>query len=280
MSPTPEPASQDQKSDQAAEARLAFACEIAQEAGAHTLKYFRNDSLGVDHKGDGSPVTVADREAEQLLRERIGERFPEDAILGEEFPLKEGTSGYRWVLDPIDGTKSFIYGITMYTNLVAVLDESTDEPILGVINAPAAREMIYARVGGGAWYQDGDKELVQARVSQTQNLEQALFLSGDLYGFRERPNDAMDVYMALEKTARVTRTWGDAYGYLMVATGRAEVMIDASMSLWDAAALRPVIEEAGGSFTSWEGNPTVQAEEAVATNVHLAEAVLSLTRGR
>lgn len=263
-----------------AQDRIAWAKEIALEAGNFTLKYFRDKNLGVERKGDGSPVTEADRGAEQLLRKRIEERFPNDAILGEEFPLKEGTSGFRWVLDPIDGTKAFVHGVPLYTTLVAVLDETTDEPILGVIHAPASGETIHAHVGGGAWYQNGDSEEVRAQVSDTATLSEGLFLTGDVRGFQSRQPDGTDVYMALQNASRLSRTWGDAYGYMMVAVGRAEVMIDAKMSLWDAAALKPILEEAGGTFTSWNGRPSVHAGEGIATNSKVLEEVLAVTSNR
>lgn len=265
----------------AAEERLAWAREITLEAGRLTLEYFRSTGLDVERKGDGSPVTIADRSAEELLRKRIGERFPTDGILGEEFPETPGESGYKWILDPIDGTKPFVHGVPLFTNLVAVLDESTGEPILGVINAPASGETIHAAIGGGAWYQNGDAEPYRAQVSSVDDLAEGLFLTGDVEGFKEdRDADTTDVYMALQDKARISRTWGDAYGYMMVAIGRAEVMIDAAMSLWDAACLKPILEEAGGTFTDWNGEPTVHAGEGVATNGRVAEQVLGLTRGR
>lgn len=265
----------------AAQERLDWAREIALEAGELTLQHFRSPTLRIDWKGDGSPVTAADRSAEQHLRKRIEERFPADAILGEEYPEKPGDSGYKWVLDPIDGTKPFMHGVPLYTNLVAVLEEASGEPILGVINAPASGETIHAAVGGGAWYQNGDAEPYQAKVSDVADLKNGLFLTGDVAGFRtDREQDATEVYFALQNQARISRTWGDAYGYMMVAIGRAEVMIDAEMSVWDAACLKPILEEAGGTFTSWNGEATVHAGEGVATNGKIVEQVLAETRGK
>src|SRR5215213_9990543 len=144
--------------------RLQFAVEIAREAGDGTLKYFRRSDLAVERKADNSPVTVADRSAEELLRRRIGERFPQDAIIGEELGEQAGQSGFQWVLDPIDGTKSFIYGVPFYTTLVAVLEN--DGPQIGVIHAPALGETVYAANGGGCWYVCGAGSRPQAaRVS-------------------------------------------------------------------------------------------------------------------
>src|SRR6476469_1191640 len=133
--------------------RLQFAVEIAREAGELTLRYFRRADVAVETKADDSPVTIADRSAEELLRQRIGERFPRDAIIGEEFGEQTGQSGFQWILDPIDGTKSFIHGVPLYTTLVAVLEN--DEPRIGVIHAPAVGETAYAAVGSGCWYMAG-----------------------------------------------------------------------------------------------------------------------------
>ena len=277
----PTPAAPTESAAAAAEERLEWARSIALEAGEITLQHFRSTTLGVDWKGDGSPVTVADRAAEEHLRQRISERFPTDAILGEEFPEKPGESGYKWILDPIDGTKPFMHGVPLYTNLVAVLEEDNGEPILGVINAPASRETIHAAIGSGAWYQYGDAEPYRAKVSEIEDLKQGLFLTGDVAGFRtDRNADATDVYFELQNQARISRTWGDAYGYMMVAIGRAEVMIDAAMSVWDAACLKPILEEAGGTFTSWNGDPTVHAGEGVATNGKVFAQVMAATKGK
>ncbi len=261
------------------EPRLAFAVEIARQAGEQTLELFRTTNLDVERKSDGSPVTAADRAAEQLLRQRIGAQFPDDAILGEEFDETPGTSGFRWVLDPIDGTKAFISGVPLYTTLVAVLYE--DEPQIGVIFAPAAGEMVYAGRGLGCWHVVGAAEPRRSVVSQVAKLEEAVCVTSSVRSFTtESPAyrsdiDARHVYDRLESACRITRTWGDAFGYLLVATGRAEIAIDPSMSLWDAAALQPIIEEAGGQFFDWQGRATVHSEEAVATNGKLASDVLA-----
>jgi histidinol phosphatase-like enzyme (inositol monophosphatase family) len=265
--------------DQLLIGRLTFAVEIAREAGDVTLRYFRRPDLVIEKKADQTPVTVADRFAEQLLRERIGERFPNDGIVGEEFGTVSGTSGFDWALDPIDGTKSFIHGVPLYTTLVAVLRDA--KPQVGVIHAPAAGETVYASAGGGCWYlgETGAKPR-QARVSNVSKLADSLLLTTEIRTFTEgRARDAMEVFTRLERAARLTRTWGDGYGYLMVATGRAEVMVDPELDLWDLAALQPVIEEAGGTFTDWQGRATVHSREAIATNGLVAEEVLAIARG-
>lgn len=264
----------------AANERLDWARQITIEAGEITQTYFRSPTLRIEWKEDNTPVTLGDKASEQHLRKRIEERFPDDGILGEEYPEKPGTSGYKWILDPIDGTKPFMHGVPLYTNLVAVLEETSGEPILGIINAPASGETIHAAIGGGAWYQNGGGEIRRAHVSELKDLGDGLFLTGDVGGFQNRPEDATDTYFALQQTARISRTWGDGYGYMMVAIGRAEVMIDAKMSLWDAACLKPILEEAGGTFTSWSGEPTVHAGEGIASNGHVLKQVLAITAGK
>ncbi len=259
------------------DARLEFAAQIAREAGDLTLELFRSDKLDLNRKSDGSPVTAADRAAEQLLRKRIGERFPDDAILGEEFGEAAGTSGFRWVLDPIDGTKAFVSGVPLYTTLVAVMQE--DEPLIGVINAPAAGEMVYAARGTGCWHRIGDAQPKRCQVSDVAELSEAVFLTTSVRSYTtDREPDGRPVYDRLESACRITRTWADAFGYLLIATGRAEVMIDAIMNLWDTAAVQPVVEEAGGRFFDWQGQPSVHSGESIATNGKLAEAVLEIVR--
>ena len=254
-------------------ARYEFAQQIAREAGDVTLQYFQK-SIDVDRKQDGTPVTIADREAELLLRERINSRFPQDGILGEEHGETAGASGFRWILDPIDGTKSFVSGVPLYTTLIGVLKNET--PQIGVIAAPALGEMLHAQVGGGAWYEQRERTPVRAKVSSCGSLSDAVFVTSERATFDDR--DAGDAYRQLENTARLTRTWGDAYGYLLVATGRAELMIDAILSVWDAAAVAPVMTEAGGTFTDWQGKPTIFSREAIGTNGPILNEVLEIVR--
>jgi histidinol phosphatase-like enzyme (inositol monophosphatase family) len=253
--------------------RWKLAVDLAHEAGKSTLNYFRR---GVDYerKPDQSPVTVADREAELLARERIARVFPNDAILGEEFGSTTGTSGYRWVIDPIDGTKSFISGVPLYSTLVGVLHE--EKPVVGVIYIPALDEGVHAARGGGAWYFSGGGDDVPTTVSSRSCLSDGLFVTSQVDSYYHR--GAGSVFSNLEKKAYVTRTWGDGYGYLLVATGRAEVMVDPLMQVWDAAAIQPILEEAGGVFVDWQGQPTVFSGEGIATNRHLLPEVLEITR--
>lgn len=255
-------------------ARRQLALAAGREAGDITLKYFRDERLEVEDKSDDSPVTIADRQAEQHLRRRIEAAFPDDAILGEEFPEKHGTSGFRWILDPIDGTKSFIHGVPLYATLIGV--EYQGECDLGVIRIPALDEVVYALRGQGAWYVLEDAAPRRARVS-ARSLAEGLFLTSEVENFARRQR--LEVYHRLAAEARLARTWGDGYGYLMVATGRAEVMVDPAMHVWDAAAVAPVILEAGGTFTDWQGRPTIHAGEGIATNGKVLDQVLAVTRG-
>lgn len=254
--------------------RLSLALEAAREAGRITLEHFRRGDLEVGRKGDDSPVTVADRRAEERLRHRIGEQFPGDGILGEEFPEQPGGSGFRWILDPIDGTKSFIHGVPLYGTLVGI--EHRGEPAAGVILIPALDECVYAASGRGAWYVSGDAPPRPARASDCPQLGQGLFLTSEVANFDQIGR--REVYDRLQGAARLARTWGDCYGYLMVATGRAELMVDPIMNVWDAAAVLPVIEEAGGRFTDWQGRRTIHSGQGLATTPRLIEEVLAITR--
>jgi histidinol phosphatase-like enzyme (inositol monophosphatase family) len=255
-------------------ARLELAVEAAKEAGRITLKYFRRDDLVVERKQDDSPVTAADRQAEEHLRKRISQTFPDDGILGEEFPERAGTSGYRWILDPIDGTKSFIHGVPLYGTLVGV--EQAGESVVGVILIPALEECVYAARGQGAWYQSGDGKPKRARVSDCANLADGLFLTSEVTSFEAIGR--RDVFDRLQASTRLTRTWGDCYGYLMVATGRAELMVDPVVEVWDTAALLPVVEEAGGRFTDWQGQRTIHSGQAIATNGRILGEVLEIVQ--
>jgi len=254
--------------------RFELARAAAREAAIATLAHFQSDLLAVELKGDASPVTVADRQAEEILRRRIAQDFPDDGILGEEFGEQPGTSGYRWIVDPIDGTKSFVAGVPLYGTLVGV--EHQGRSVIGVIQLPALDECVYAAAGQGAWHVRGGSAPRPARVSSCSKLSEALFLTSEL---RYPTPDRQQVLARLVEATRVNRTWGDCYGYLLVATGRADVMIDPIMALWDAAALQPILEEAGGVLTDWQGNPTIYSGEAVATNGKLLDQVLAITRG-
>ncbi|MEZ6072733.1 MAG: histidinol-phosphatase [Pirellulales bacterium] len=255
--------------------RMEVARDLAIAGGQLALGYFRREDLEVHSKADTSPVTVADRSTEQFLREQIGLKFPSDGILGEEYDERPGESGFRWIVDPIDGTKTFIRGVPLWGTMVAV--EFAGRAVIGAMSFPALDEHIYAATGQKCWYQQGGSAPRLATVSAVDRWEDCLFCVTDAASFARQGRG--DVYAAIEGSAWISRSWGDCYGYLLVATGRAEVMIDAIMNVWDAAALQPIIEEAGGTFTDFQGNRTIDAGEGIATNGRLLEKVLDVTRG-
>ena len=252
--------------------RLKYARDIAHQAGELTLRYFYSTvKLVVEQKTDESPVTIADRETEQFLRRRIAERFPDDAVFGEEFPNTEGSTGFRWFIDPIDGTKSFIHGVPLYSTLIGL--EREGQCVGGVIVLPALGELVWAGIGLGTWHESNRHEPRRCHVSKCSDLAGATFLTSEVLTFDK--TNRREAYNRLEKSVSLTRTWGDAYGYALVATGRAEVMVDPIMSDWDAAPLQVILEEAGGRFTDWKGNATIFGKEGVATNGILHDEVLS-----
>ncbi|MBK6457065.1 MAG: histidinol-phosphatase [Gemmatimonadetes bacterium] len=234
--------------------------DVARIAGAVALRYFKS-SLAVDTKGDGSPVTIADRSAEEAAREWIAARFPGDAVLGEEFGFSGDTRKRRWFIDPIDGTKTFVRGVPLWGTMIAVAQD--DLVIAGAIYCPAVEEMVAAAVGCGCWYNGA-----RCAVSQVSTLEEATILVTDAR-FPYNPHRA-ERWKALGAQVAVARTWGDCYGYVQVATGRAELMVDDRLSPWDAASLIPIIREAGGVYTDWRGGHEVDGGDGVASNAVLS----------
>ena len=238
------------------------AAEIAALAGANAMQYFRK-SLVTDTKADGSPVTVADRSSEQMARDWIAKRFPADGILGEEFGVLRPQSRRRWIIDPIDGTKSFVRGVPFWGTLVAVVEGEV--PIAGAASYPALDETLAGARGEGAWWNDQP-----CSVSTVGDLSDAVVLATDA-AFTGYP-DKWKRWLELASQSRMSRTWGDCVGYLLVATGRAEVMVDPVVSSWDVAALIPAIAEAGGVFTDWSGDDKC-GSSAIASNSKLARTV-------
>lgn len=237
------------------------AAEVARVAGAVAYRHFRGADLSVRSKGDGSPVTVADLESERAAREWIRQRFPADGILGEEYGGERLDAKRRWVLDPIDGTRTYLHGVPLWGTLVGVA--SGDDVLAGAAFFPALGELICAAPGEGCWLDDKS-----VQVSQISRLTDSLVLTTDetFSHFPERRN----AWQRLAGGAGMSRSWGDCYGYLLVASGRAEVMVDPVLSEWDATALLPVVEEAGGVFTDWSGKRSAQGGSAIATNAALA----------
>lgn len=242
---------------------LQAAAEVARVAGDIANQHYRQ-RVSVETKLDGTPVTIADRSAEEAARRWIEKRFPDDGILGEEFPTVREQARRTWVIDPIDGTKTFIRDVPLWGTLVAVMEER--RVIAGAAFFPGVSEIISAAAGCGCWWNDS-----RASVSSIDSLASATVLTS------VSPFSADEAitrrWQTLEARALASRTWGDCFGYLMVATGRAEVMADPVLSLWDIAAFIPIISEAGGVLTDFAGKETPFGGSAIATNSALSKSV-------
>lgn len=250
--------------------RLDAAVRFAREGGRSTLDLFESFAGGTgafDRKPDGSEVTAADRGCEQLLRKRIEELFPGDGVIGEEFGESPGRTGFRWVLDPIDGTASFVRGVPMYGTLVAVEQEA--RVIAGAIYMPALDEIVFACEGSGAWHRVRSGAERAARVSATGSLAEALILTTSSEYFRRVSAQCEAGWNTLSARCKRTRGWSDCYAHVLVATGRADASIEPSLYVWDIAPARVIVREAGGAVTDWTGSdegPRGWHRQALATN--------------
>ena len=244
---------------------LELAVELVREAGRRTLRWFRSEGLEVERKGDGTPVTVADRDAERFLREGLAAAFPGDGVLGEEEAPTAGSSGRRWVLDPIDGTKAFTCGVPLYSNLLALEDEHGIA--VGVINLPALGETVWAGRGLGCFSDRGP-----ATVSEQGTLEGAYVMSSS---FSHWPAGAV---ARLDEAGAVMRTWGDGYGYALVATGRAAAMVDPAVEPYDVGPMPVILAEAGGRFSDLSGGEGIEGGSGVGSNGQVHDSLLDLLR--
>jgi len=244
---------------------LDTAVALVRAAGERTLRWFRSPDLSVERKGDGTPVTAADKDAERFLREQLAEAFPGDGVLGEEEAPTTGTTGRRWILDPIDGTKAFTCGVPLYSNLLALEDEHG--VALGVVNLPALGETVWAGRGLGCWSERG-----RARVSDHASLAGAYVMSSSFSHW------APGRVAALEAAGAVLRTWGDGYGYALVATGRVAAMVDPTVEPYDIGPMPVLLAEAGGRFTDLDGEVSIERRSGVATNGHVHDELLALLR--
>ncbi len=240
----------------------------ARVAGGVALGHYRR-GVTVETKRDGTPVSVADRQAEEAVRAWLETRFPEDGILGEELGAARPEARRRWLVDPIDGTKTFVRRVPLWGTLVALVEG--EEVLAGAAYFPAVEELVVAARGGGCLWNGAP-----ARVSNVSQLSLATVLATDEQFAGNAPQ--REGFRRLAERAALTRSWGDCYGYLLVATGRAEAMVDGVMAPWDAAALKPIIEEAGGVFTDWKGTATAFGGDSIATNGPLAQTVRALLR--
>jgi histidinol-phosphatase len=237
--------------------------EVAAIAGDIAMEYYGSNPA-TRTKSDGSPVSVADTSAEQAAREWIELRFPEDGIVGEELPTVRRSAARRWILDPIDGTYTFLQSVPLWGTLVAVAEG--DSVIAGAAYFPALDEIIVAARGEGSWWNGS-----RAIVSTVAELAESRLVTTDARFLRDEAR--RERWTRLQNGTRTMRTWGDCYGYLLVATGRADIMIDDVISDWDGAAFMPIITEAGGEFTDWRGRATAFGGDAIATNGKLGAIV-------
>ena len=244
-----------------------FLEEIAREGGKITLKYFNNPSLEIITKSDATPVTLADRETEEFLRKRIRAHFSDDIILGEEFGTDGSNTDRRWILDPIDGTKSFIHGVPLYGVLIGL--EQLGKISHGVVYLPALDEMISAGAGEGCFWNGR-----QCHVSSVTKLEDATFLATNMQ--RLEQTLSAKAYSELTGRVKLTRGWGDCYGHILVATGRAEIMVDPKMEIWDCGPLGVIVEEAGGRSFDLAGNRTIDGGSLISCTSGIAEEVRTI----
>ena len=270
--------------DQETRRRLELAMQVAKTAGRQILRSFQDERLAVEQKVDRSVVTEADRAAETLLRQTILHAFADDTVVGEEHGTSPGSSGWTWYLDPIDGTQAFVRGVPLFGTLIGI--EYNGESRAGVICLPALGEMVYAARGHGChWvrgmqpegdsgFSAGEKQL--AHVSKVAALPDALFLTSWMQSFFE--TGTIPKFLRLSEATGVTRGWGDCYGYTLVATGRAEIMVDPVLNVWDAGPMLVVLEEAGGCYTTFAGKPDIHGGTGVATNGLLHKAVLEILK--
>lgn len=257
---------------------LQFAFTLAAAAEKKIMPHF-NIGVAFDDKADGSPVTIADKGAEETMRGLIAKHYSDHGIMGEEFGVTAGKTGYRWILDPIDGTKSFIFGVPLFGTLIALEHRPTPTAapsiVLGMINFPALGRTVYATVGGGAFERDNRSlDVKPLRVSQRAELNQSLVLTSSLHNVTDKTYTRAMQRIVVE--SRYTRSWGDCFGYYQVARGAADAMIDTVLAFWDIAAHVPIITEAGGKITGLNGHPApYDLTHGFATNGRLHDRLLA-----
>ncbi len=229
---------------------------LAQQSGEILRRYFFNEPLTVERKADDSPVTQADREAEERLRQLIHKHYPDHGIIGEEFEDVNTAAEFVWSLDPIDGTISFTHGVPLFGTIISLLKDG--KPLLGMIHQPIVNLLC---IGDGKTTSINDKPVRMRPLSQ---LDKATLLTTDIENIRKYQN--YDAFRRLYKRVHIMRTWGDCYGYLLLAAGKADIMLDPVMHQWDLLPLIPIIEGAGGAISAWNGSNIHGAESVVAAH--------------
>ncbi len=249
--------------------RYEKAIDITRRAGQVALRYF-DTALTVEWKGDKSPVTVADRDTEQVLRSELSAAFPGDGFLGEEFGDTPGTTGYRWVLDPIDGTRSFVRGVPLWAVLVGL--EYQGEVIAGIVDAAPLGHTYHALRGHGAYRNER-----RIHVSEETDLARSLVYYSSVSWFLKAGRE--QAFLDLVRRTERQRGYGDWYGFMLVAQGSGEIMIEHGVHAWDVAAILAIIEEAGGRFSDWEGRRDIHRSDVLASNGKLHDEVLRIVAG-
>ncbi|MGC0274192.1 histidinol-phosphatase [Pseudactinotalea sp. Z1739] len=248
---------------------LRLAHVIADQVDAQTMARFKALDLHVETKPDTTPVTDADRSAEEIVRGQLGRTRPRDAVLGEEFGAT-GHGSRQWVIDPIDGTKNFIRGVPVWATLIALVDDG--EPVLGLVSAPALQRRWWAALGSGAWTGRALSAASRMEVSGVRDLADASLSYSSLDGWDEI--GLLDAFLDLTEALWRTRAYGDFWSYMMVAEGAVDIACEPELALHDMAALVPIVTEAGGRFTSLAGADGPFGGNALATNTHLHDAVM------
>ena len=249
---------------------MAFAAETVYEAGRLTLGYFQA-GVRPEFKDDDSPVTVADRKAEALIRQRIEARFPKHEIFGEEFANKTASNAtHRWYIDPIDGTKSFVRGVPLYGVVMGL--EIEGSIAAGAVYFPGTDEIVTAAAGEGCWHNGRP-----TRVSKETDFSRSIIAHIDTASFERQGRGA--AWQRLQRASYYNAGWCDAYGYMLVATGRVELTLDPIVNAYDIAPFAVILPEAGGYFGDWSGNRTIHGGESLATTQALLPTVLALIEG-
>lgn len=238
---------------------------LSDESGKIIKQYFRTE-INIETKKDESPVTIADKKSEEIMRELIMKEFPEHGIIGEEFGIHNRDAEYKWILDPIDGTKSFITGTITFGTLIALT--KNNNPVLGVINQPILNEFL---IGDNSTSELNGKKV---KVRECDNISHATLLASDHYMIGTFQN--FEKFEQLAKQVKLYRNWGDCFGYYLLSTGFADIMLDPIMNLWDLTALIPIVKGAGGEITDWQGNDAATGTSTIAANKKLLAAVVKM----
>lgn len=248
--------------------RYDLAVEVARDAGNFARGHYDRE-FDIEIKADNSPVTVADKGAEELIRRRLKQHFPQDAFLGEEYGDEPGRSGFRWIIDPIDGTRSFVRRIPVWATLIGL--EYKGEQIAGVVYIPVFDQMFRALRGDGAYFDER-----RIRVSDIARLDEALLCYSSISWFRQAGCE--QAFLKLCEQTERQRGFGDFYGFVLVAQGACEVMLEHGVKPWDIAAVKALVEEAGGALTDWNNVPTIDAPDVIASNGRLHAQTLAILK--